>query len=636
MTDGESIALISFAAGIRPDIEVTVDQWADEFMEIPKSSGSHEYGPYKTSRTPHARAVMVSLSDIDPCKCVVLMAASQIFKTQVGLNWLCSTIHQSPGNFLWLMPTGKLHKRIAARIDKSIAAVSAITSLVAKPRSRDALNNQDTKEYVGGALIIATAGAAANLSEVPARRVAFDEVDRAEANVGGEGDPIKLAEARQTTFESNRKSYYYSSPTIDGESKIQSLYLTGTQRVALAECVHCGFPQPLAFEKLERSEDGRVAMYPCSECGAYMYESDKTKMFSKGLWSDGMQGNVETESYAISGMFLPYGWFPWSGMIAEYAAAKLELDAGSEEGMITFYNTRLARCWARQKEQTKYDELMNRAEDYRLGTVPIGGLILTASVDVQIDRFELKVVAWGQGLEFWIVDYQVILIPPAEEEGWARLDEMLAVKYRHIKGTELSIYCTFIDSGGTATQEVYNFTSRRRHKRIFAIKGASRPERPILAAKPSFVDYNRRGQIVKKGVQLWYIGTDTAKNYLTRRWKYVTGPGAAHFSNELPEEYYKQLTSEYLSTKFKNGKKVTFWAKKQQDRNEALDLMVYNLAAAYYAGLHKYKEAHWEALRKKVIPDHGEEKEGTTDPAPEEPKPTSRRRRIKRNFATRW
>ena len=113
------------------------------------------------------------------------MAASQIFKTQIGINWLCSTIHQSPGNFLWLMPTGKLHKRIAGRIDKSIAAVKVVTPLVAAPRSRDAMNNQDTKEYIGGTLFIATAGAAANLSEVPARRVAFDEVDRAEANVGG-------------------------------------------------------------------------------------------------------------------------------------------------------------------------------------------------------------------------------------------------------------------------------------------------------------------------------------------------------------------------------------------------------------------------------------------------------------------
>ena len=70
-------------------------------------------------------------------------------------------------------------------------------------------------------------------------------------------------------------------------------------------------------------------------------------MYAKGLWSEGVEGDGETESYSISAMFLPYGWFPWSGMMAEYQDAKRELDAGSEEAMITFYNTRLARCWAR-------------------------------------------------------------------------------------------------------------------------------------------------------------------------------------------------------------------------------------------------------------------------------------------------
>ena len=57
----------------------------------------------------------------------------------------------------------------------------------------------------------------------------------------------------------------------------------------------------------------------------------------------------------------------------DYAAAKAKLDEGSEEAMIVFYNTRLALCWARTKETTRYDELMQRAEPYRLGTVPMGG-----------------------------------------------------------------------------------------------------------------------------------------------------------------------------------------------------------------------------------------------------------------------
>jgi phage terminase large subunit GpA-like protein len=584
---------------------------------------------------------MACLSDVHPCKRVVAKCASQMMKTQIALNWLGSTIHQSPSNFLWLVPTGKLHKRSAGRIDKTFAAVPVLKERVAPPHSRDAMNNMDTKEYIGGTLFIATAGAAANLSEVPARRVYIDEVDRTEANVNGEGDPIKLAEARQTTFDRNRKLYCSSSPTIEGESKIDDLYQQGTRREALAECVHCGHMQTLEFERLRMSEDGQNAIYPCAECGGVMYEPDKTRMFAKGAWTDGGPGDGETESFTISAMFLPYGWFPWKGLIKEHSAAKVALEQGDESAMITFYNTRLARCWERQKEQTKYDELMARAEDYRLGTVPAGGLKLSASIDTQSDRLELKVVAWGEGLECWIVDYQIILQSPAEEATWERADALLSTKYKHESGNEMGIAAAFVDSGGHATQEVYNFTYSRRRRHIYAIKGASKPNRPILPAKPSLVDMTRKGETVKKGAQLWHVGTDTAKDYLAARWKKASGHGAVHFSTDLPEDYYKQLTSEYRTTGYKRGMKTSWWEKKQQDRNEALDLMVYNLAAAHYLGLHKYKPGHWKSLREKLIPAQAEEVK--PEPVPEvfPDYPPAENKRVKarprrRGFVKRW
>jgi phage terminase large subunit GpA-like protein len=151
-----------------------------------------------------------------------------------------------------------------------------------------------------------------------------------------------------------------------------------------------------------------------------MTEGDKTRMFMNGLWSEGKAGDGETESFVISAMFLPYGWIPWISLMRQYNMAKAKLDEGSEEAMIVFYNTRLARCWARSKESTKYDALMARAEDYRLGTVPMGGLILTAAIDTQAYRLEMKVVAWGEGMESWVIDYQVINTPRYDGASWVR------------------------------------------------------------------------------------------------------------------------------------------------------------------------------------------------------------------------
>lgn len=592
----------AFARGLELDPSMSVDQWADKFMFIPKESGASEYGKYRTARTPHARLVMSCLSDNHPAKEVVVMGASQMLKTQVALNFFCASVHQSPSNFLWVVPTGKLQKRASTRIAKTIAAVPEVAERVANPRSRDAVNTLDTKEYIGGSLTIVTAGAAANLSEISVRRVVYDEIDRSESNVGGEGDPGALTKARQTTYERNRKSYFPSSPTTKEESAIETLYEGGTRQEALAECVHCGHAQPLIFDRLVMSEDGAVAMYPCADCGAMMYESDKGRMFERGLWSEGVPGNGERVSFTISAMFLPYGWFSWLGLMREYAAAKLKLEEGSEELMITFYNTRLARSWERKKEQTKYDELMKRAEPYPLGTVPVDGLVLTAAIDTQNDRLEFKVVAWGEGMESWIIDYQIIHGSPAEDATWRRADELIASEYCHAYGEMMKIEATFIDSGGSHTQDVYNFAYTRRRRSVFAIKGESRPARPIICTKPTIVDVNYRGKVERKGCQLWFIGTDTAKDYLASRWSRPAGKGAVHFSKDLPEDYYKQLTAEFRVAVYKRGRKVSVWEKKPGDRNEALDLMVYNLAAAYHLGLNKKSEGYWQSRRDKLFP----------------------------------
>ena len=602
LSDGYAAVLAAVIRGLEPDPDMTFDEWADEHMVIPADSGANEYGKYRSSRTPHARQVMRALSPQHPCKRVAVMGASQMLKTQVALNMLGATIHQAPSNFLWIVPTGTLVKRASIRIDKTVKAVDVLKMRVASKRSRDASNNLTTKEYPGGTLHILTAGAAANLSEVSARYIVYDEIDRSDDNVGKEGSPGALAEARQTTFEQNRKIYYPSSPTIEGESPIESLYQSGTQREALAECIHCGHAQVLQFDRLLKSEDGKQAMYPCEECGGLHFESDKTRMFFNGLWTEGVAGDGETESFTISQMYLPYGWLPWIALIRLHEKAVREEEKGNDTEMIVFRNTRLALCWTRKKEQARYDELMARAEPYRLGTVPANALVLTAAIDTQNDRLEMKVVGWGEGMESWVVDYQIILGSPSDASTWAAADELLRGRYRHEHGQMMVIAGAFIDSGGTATQDVYNFTGIRQRRNIFAIKGASRPNRPIVSSKPTLVGVNNKGQIEKKGAKMWFIGTDTAKDYLSSRWKKTTGPGAVHFSQDLPEDYYKQLTAEYRTTVYKRGRPVSVWEKKQSDRNEAGDLMVYNLACAQYLGLHKRNEHQWQLLRDRVKP----------------------------------
>ena len=58
--------LTALADSLDPDPDLPVDVWADTYQVIPKDSGANEYGKFRTSRTPHARAVMQALSDHHP------------------------------------------------------------------------------------------------------------------------------------------------------------------------------------------------------------------------------------------------------------------------------------------------------------------------------------------------------------------------------------------------------------------------------------------------------------------------------------------------------------------------------------------------------------------------------------------
>jgi phage terminase large subunit GpA-like protein len=153
MADGGIAYLAGFGKGIAPDPDLWVDEWSDQYMRIPRGNGA-EPGKYRTSRTPYAREPMRCLSPGHPARRVVAMVASQLLKTQVGINWLSASIHQAPGNMLVLLPSMGLAKRVSGRFGKTIDEVPELRERVAPPRSRDARNTIDTKEFNGGTLYI--------------------------------------------------------------------------------------------------------------------------------------------------------------------------------------------------------------------------------------------------------------------------------------------------------------------------------------------------------------------------------------------------------------------------------------------------------------------------------------------------
>ncbi|WP_258911786.1 phage terminase large subunit family protein [Pseudomonas putida] len=627
--DGAEVYREAYCRGLKPDPDLWVDEWSDEYMRIPRDTGAAEPGKYRTARTPYAREPMRCLSPAHPCKRVVTKVASQLMKTQIALNWIGALIHMAPSNILTLLPSLGLAKRVSSRIGKTIDATPELKARVAANRSRDARNTMDTKEFEGGTLFATTAGSAANLSELSARYIYGDEVDRWDVDVDQEGDPIKLAEARGSTFGRNAKFYFSSSPLIKGASRIDDLFMMGDQRHFYVPCPTCGHMQVLSWDRLLYSPDFSTVHYQCagSDCDVLIEEHHKSEMLAKGEWRAHAKGDGETVSFQLNALYAPLGWHSWTMLAREFEEAKRAQDRGDLEPMQVFYNTRLAEVWDSAIEQTKAEVLQARAlqEDYVLGTLPVGALALTASVDVQANRLELMVMAWGAGMERWVVDHQVIPGDPADERTWALLDDRLKIRYRHPCGVSLAILATGIDSGGHHTHEVYQFTRVRRWRNVFALKGASKPGRPVIAQRPSQVDVTWKGQTERNGAELWIVGTDTAKDWIYNRYSFDKGPGALHFAKDLPDEFFQQCVAERKIARYVKGYKRIEWVKSKAERNEALDLMVYNLAMANFLGLHRYVEHDWDKLRQALAQaslfDQGEQQPArpqASEPTPDE------------------
>jgi len=126
---------------------------------------------------------------------------------------------------------------------------------------------------------------------------------------------------------------------------------------------------------------------------------------------------------------------------------------------------------------------------------------------------------------------------------------------------------------------------------VIAVKGSSKPNQPIVG-KPTPQDVDFGGMRIKNGVQLWHVGTDTAKATIYARLKIQDpGPGYVHFPVGVDEEFYRQLTGEKRITKYVKGFPKHEWVKIR--RNEGLDITVYAYAAAIRAGIDR---VDWDRL----------------------------------------
>lgn len=587
-----------------PPPDYTPVEWAEANIKIPL--GNAIPGPLRFSNTPHLIEPFNVMAD-PKVKRITLMFGAQLGKTTMINAAIGYHIAHDPVSQMMMQPSqGDLHTWLETKFNPMVEANEPLKDRIAKPRSREGVNNQAMKSYPGGFLMFSWSGSPRTMRGRSAPKIYCDEVDGYDYTA--EGHPVNLLWQRAATFGDQRKLVVTSTPTIKGASFVESSFEEGDQRRFYMPCFHCDEDILFEWKNVHWEKDGDThlpdtAVYVCPECGAIITDAHKKAMLRKGHWvaAKPFRGHA---SYHCNELYSTFRKF------SDVAQSFLEKKAMND--VQTFVNVSLAETWEETGEQADPNALPNFAENYDRDTRDENIVFVTAGCDVQKDRIEAQVVGWAYGGVPYIISHDVFYGNPVESAVWNDLDQYLLGTFSGLRITQ-----TYIDSG-YLTEFVYTFTKKRHGRKVFPVKGDAGVK--DVVSKPT-QSGAQRAMLVK-------VGIDPVKRTLLTLLK---DPGEKiHFSHKLDGEFYKQLTAEkMIIRKVKGFDRMEFV--KTRDRNEALDCFVYAYAAMVAL------QPNWKKLAE---PPKTVEEETFTVPEPakrvKKLTPPKNRRLRTGGFATKW
>lgn len=671
--DGVAWAAAAWAAGWTIPAKLTVSAWADEHRIIAGGAGA-EPGPWRTARNPILREIMDGLSEHSPVQLIDFKKSAQIGATEIGINWAGYVVHRGLDSMIVAQPTKELARAWATT--KYDPAVDLM------PHLQACINNNNTleKRYAGGTLWVIWTNSSNQLRQRTARYIFADEVDEYPDDLADQGSALEQLAARAMSYGDRAKNYRACTPTVDGDSHIDAGYQDGDRRQYQLKCPHCGAHQALHIERLQPDgifacvngclieEHHKTTMLversACAGCGevpvrqihetrpdgtlCYADECACTYLIDPpapdgAYWNPThANGNRAHRSYHAWAAYTPEGLGPsWK----EIARKRDEAERDPTK-RAAFANLICGETYEGERTSHEDTEIMQLAEPgVHAGIVPRGGLLLTAGIDAQHDRFEVQIIAWGRGQRGRVVEYAVIDGDPSNQEGFAKLDAYLQGLWPNTFGKHLHIACIAID-GGNWTESVAQWVRSKvgesnryrllqvgdsyRKQYVYLVRGRSDEKGQRAVYRPAKTEVSAQEKTIARSVGMWGVGTGVIKHMLyswltaalvakqdaektgeadpidQRMLRFPGGRGTAYDpinpdTGALPPAYYEGLVSEVFD---QNARK---WVKRRRGiRNEPLDTAVY----AYWAALSPalkidvMREPQWRELEQYFEPEH--------------------------------
>ncbi|NIG74203.1 terminase [Klebsiella sp. Ap-873] len=511
-------------------------------------------------------------------KKIVIQACSQLLKTQVMTAIAFNKMANDPANFAFASSSADEIKKF--RLGKFMPAVETspvLSKLVTDKSDKNAANNAKQTELKNGTFIywlnLNTPG---NLRGITCSTVLLDEVSNVE--ITEEGNPIKLAEARTSTFGDDSLVVVASTPLFKNDL-INSEFNLSDKRYWFVTHT-CSHEYKFEWEQVKfqfkQIENGRAipdsttAKLVCPHCNEHIDEHTRHQMVNKGRWiATNPNGEKGVVGYQISRMYSPLNTI--EEMVSKYA------DALYSFNLQTFMNNELGEVWEDEyaKELDIIQLEQTRDDSFTIHNIPEKALGIVIAADQQLDRLEATVLAFDDK-NAWVCGHEFFYshdCTKLEATAWRDLDKFCRQNFKTATGRTVPTLAVFVDSSnGNATETVKRFTAR--WSKYHPIKGSSSTTSPLFKKS------------TEAGYKLQVLNVHEGKLTIRKLLNHLLSdepelaPTRLHFSSSIPHDYFEQLTSEELKPK---GGKLQWRLKQGQKRNETLDCLCYALIAREFA-----------------------------------------------------
>ena len=557
-------------------------------------------GLYDGDVTPYAKGILEAFST-EWVRELFLAGGSQSAKSQLLHIMYCYTVENCPGPaLLGMQDRDTCRETTNDRIVPMLRQTPSLRKFIT--RNADDINGRLIRTRTS-VLYLAWAGSEGRLASKPVCYGFFDEVDLWDESA------VRNGRARFRVYEALLMSKIVEACTVSSvKGRIwNSQHEAHARWDFYAVCPFCGHSQTLSFSGL-RWADGVVdpaeltargsAWYECEQCQKPWDEDDRNEAVQLGS-----QQHDPPHSW--------YGWRPRPDTPAQHLERpeKIWIHIPPLLSRFVFFH-QVATAYLRQLQQPtaanikyfyndccalpvpdiadsieiKETELYKRREHYApeatVWQVPMAAVVITGDSDIQANRIEVEIVAWGPGHESWGLLYKVFHGDTSQDAVWDAVHEWVQnARFTHESGAEMRIVRFGMDIG-YASRKVAKFIKRDR-RRYVAHKGSNDAGAPLIPHRPSKSKY---------GVPFYMLGVSEGKDDL---FSWLTagqdrdgqmlhiGPRACHWTTDYDFEYFRMLCSEAprWDKDRKTGELVKVWSLRDgYVRNEALDIRVGNMA----------------------------------------------------------